>query len=118
VVPKQCLHAHLRPGLTQHTDLQVRQALPQHAHILVRFRREAQPDPRSHLGHGGCQTGREGLDKTLIGANREDALQAGEFQHRVYGPQHRLDLLRQGLDALAQHGGMRGRHQPAPGTHE
>src|SRR5690242_6468718 len=101
-VSKQRLCTHLRPHrFSDDTGLQIDASLAQWPAVLVEFLNEAQPHRRSFGARARDQAWAEGLDEAFAGAERE---RSGELREANLfgGPEHRLGILHELADTIAQ----------------
>lgn len=113
-VAEQRLHAHFRPRVAEHADVEVHQPLPQRPRVLVGLGGEAQAHARS-CGHGRHDQPRgEGLSETLIGPYREGSLKGGEVQSRNRWPQCSASLMNEIPHAQQRIAGRRAQPRQSP----
>ncbi len=109
---------HLRRGRSEHPDLKVDLSIPEWKSILVGLGREAQADMWRGCGDRGHQGCGEPFDEPFAGANGEGSLERGDVQMAGMRTEDRADVTGKLMDPIAQFGGVRCRHKPAPGAHE
>jgi hypothetical protein len=117
-VVEQELGAYFRREGSEQADLKIDEAFPQRACIPVGLGCELQTDAwrclRDRRDDRACQE----FQEPFAGADGEGQCERGYVDMRDVRPENRARIPRQFMNPIAQFGGARRRHKPAPGADE